>query len=315
MKPVFVVAALSLCAVLFSNVTTTKVLVAEMPQAQVQKLEEASIELRNIKPSIMAYWLDPAHNSLESTKLRACPLQVEPEIAVLPAGVERLIAEDSTNTLIVRGTLDGVAKARQVIARMDVPIPLVKIDAQWLRLPKSVVLAGKLTNRSSNAEVEAFDGQAVLDLVATKKATIVNAPTITTFNKMLAQTVSMMTMSVAVPAPNGDKTRALTLYVGQGIFSSMMPTFTRAGDIELKIDFLDGFILDDKDHALGYAKRVDYRPIPSDQNRTIQTAITFSHDEKKFVALRNLKQNDAQDQFVLLVRATPHNDYQPDAQR
>lgn len=318
MKPLVLAATLGFFAVLTLNVLPLRASAIEAP-----KIKEASLELRNIKPSVMAYWLDPQHSQIAMSeriplqndfafvtmpsrpKQGEVPPPIDPSLVVLPTGVEKLTADDSQNVLVVRGSQEGIERVSELVLLLDKPIPQFKIESQWLRIPKSVVLVGKLTNRSSSAEVEAFDGQAVLDLVATKKATIVNAPTITTFNKMLAQTVSIMTMSVAVPAPNGDKTRALTLYVGQGIFSSMTPTFTRAGDIELKIDFLDGFILDDKDHALRYAKRVDYRPIPSEQNRTIQTTITFSRDGKKFVALRNVKQNDAQDQYVLLVRATP----------
>lgn len=261
-------------------------------------LIKETIELRNVKPSVMAYWLDAARNN---SPRNAIPLQVAPEIAVLPVGVEQLIPDDSTNTIVVRGTPDGVAKARRVIALMNVPIPQFKIEAQWLRFPKIFAPAAQMPNRSSNLEIETLDDKFIGYLVAQKEATILTAPHVTTFNRSLAQIASFTTREITESPKLDEKTR--TIYAGNGVILSATPTLNRVGNIELKVDFLDGFVVCDVKE--GAAKYANARPIPSDTNRTIQTAITIARDDKRFVALRNKKQDDPKNQYVLLIRATP----------
>lgn len=299
MKPIILAAALGICAVLPATLTTA-VRAAE-PISIATPLANETIELRNVKPSVMAYWLNAAHSS----PLRdAIPLQAEPEMAVLPKGIENLIPIDSQNSMQAFGTADGIAKLRLIATALDKPIPQFQIEFQVVEIPQNVVLNPQISkNASSNPEVEAFDGKEILGLIAAKKATVVSAPRVTTFNKMTSQIASGSSSKLFAPPYETDQTSARSLTVNIGSIFNATPTLNRANGVDVVISYFDGFsVIGQSDKQ----SRFDFTPLPSTFNRSLQTTLTFPHDAKDFIALRNTKKNDEKNQCVLLVRATPY---------
>jgi len=90
-----------------------------------------SVRLINVKPSLMAYWLDPQHNPVPLGAFG--PLQATTRFAVR-FGIERLEADDKTNTLIIHGAQEAAQQLSKTIALLDTPQYLVQFDcvAFWV---------------------------------------------------------------------------------------------------------------------------------------------------------------------------------------
>ena len=107
---------------------------------ELQTSRTYSLKLRNVKPSVMAYWLDP--------KFHQAPLELQNEAIAklphyhegdaldipspflrpyqLPAGVDRVVPVDPQNALLVFGMPQGVAQLSQIIQLLDRPAPVLK---------------------------------------------------------------------------------------------------------------------------------------------------------------------------------------------
>ncbi len=82
------------------------------------------IVLRYVKPSLMEQWLQPRE------AVKVAPGSFGSGGFALPDGVENIIAVDSINTLLARGTSEGFERLREIVALLDKPIQLVQVDLQ-----------------------------------------------------------------------------------------------------------------------------------------------------------------------------------------
>ncbi len=269
---------------------------ATQPPFLVDSSQTMSIQLRNIKPSLMGYWLDPQHTAIAPNQ--EVPLQVSPQFAVLPDGIDTLTAKDDTNELVARGTKEGIEQLRKTIALLDKPIPQIEIEIQSVEVPKSLVSTDGFAKKpSSNPDIEAFDGQGIVQLTAAGKAKIVQAPRVTTFNKAHTMMVSVTshTMFAGPVDAEGKSKRSITIGIGQKF--SATPTLNRDGTIALDLDCVDGFFQSDSSRAKNIT------PLSSPSNRTIQTSVNLNSDDT--IALFNEKEQDNSDNaWVLLVKAS-----------
>ena len=295
MKPIRF-AVFALCA---ATVCSTPKVQAEtvVPQLQnVPQMQSAMIDLRNVKPSVMAFWLDPQRET--SPDAKRFPLQVDPSLVVLPSGITNITASDKTNEISIRGSQQSVEKLRALIAFLDKPIPMIEVEMQMVQLPKTLMPSTATTKMaSSNPDVEAFDGREIVKLIAVGKAKIVHAPRVTTFNKMQAMIVSMGSNTFFAPPldAEGKSNRSITIGFGQKF--SVTSTLNRDETFVLDLDCVDGFFLYKKD-ASPYAPG---QTLPSPFNRTIQTVVNANSGQT--IALRNVKEQDGKDSWLLLVKA------------
>lgn len=112
------------------------------------ELQTADIPLRNVNASLMAYWLDPAHQAMPQTlrsslsnggswtsfvdKLTRQPGNaLGPRDLKLPDGVMELINIDRQNVLHARGTAAGLEALKKLVAQIDVPLQQTEIEAQF----------------------------------------------------------------------------------------------------------------------------------------------------------------------------------------
>lgn len=105
------------------------------------------LRLRNIKPSLMAFWLDPQSHEVPvelgaPARLKG-PVDSRPKSGVfrLPAGVDRIVAIDPQNALLVFGTPEGVAQLRDTVEFLDTPLRQVEIEAQFVSVKAEDVAA------------------------------------------------------------------------------------------------------------------------------------------------------------------------------
>jgi len=100
-------------------------------QLRLYSKDTFSVRLINVKPSLMAYWLDPQHNLVPLGAFGS--LQPTIQFAV-PFGVERVEADDKTNTLLIRGTQQAAQQLSKTIALLDTPQYLLQFDcvAFWV---------------------------------------------------------------------------------------------------------------------------------------------------------------------------------------
>jgi len=90
-----------------------------------------SVHLINVKPSLMAYWLDPQHHLGPFIPFAQSHATTR---FVLPFGVERIEADDKTNTLLIHGTGKAAQELSDTIAFLDRPQYLLQFDcvAFWV---------------------------------------------------------------------------------------------------------------------------------------------------------------------------------------
>ncbi len=138
----------------------------------VESIETAQIQVRNVASNLMAYWLDPLHQpmpiSIQMSE-RNAGILYRTGIAVaaqpgngkgpgdlrLPNGVQGLVSVDPQNVLRVRGTKAGIETLQKLVKDMDVPLNEVGIEAQiWEMSPdtfKSLPLVFRYTTQYENA--------------------------------------------------------------------------------------------------------------------------------------------------------------------
>lgn len=112
------------------------------PQTEARK-RAFLIRLHNVAPRVMAFWLDSKHNMAPSELGLASPPSpfAAQNPLLLPEGVERIVAVDNQNALIIFGTAEGVDQLRDIIAFLDKPMLQVEIEARLLSI-QSASLAG-----------------------------------------------------------------------------------------------------------------------------------------------------------------------------
>lgn len=110
------------------------------------------VQIKNVPPRLMAWWLDPAHNlgptkteSLEEFLQRPLtPIAGEKAASkeqetvkgafALPDGVEKIVTAETGKAIAVYGTSDGVRQLQPIIDFLDKPLRYVEVEAQLVRI-------------------------------------------------------------------------------------------------------------------------------------------------------------------------------------
>ncbi len=139
-------------------------------------VQTRTFTLRNVRPSLVAFWLDPAHHlaPVEIQVARAvsdgADLNVEdfpmvmfkelgkpgtsmdkpnfprlpgngngPRDLRLPGGISSLMANDAGNMLLVRGTESGLSALEALLPTLDVPLVQYEIQASFYELDRALL--------------------------------------------------------------------------------------------------------------------------------------------------------------------------------
>ena len=186
--------------------------VPETPTLTKPESQTYSVPIRNVKASLMAYWLDPANHELPIELGPATPEQTHqarPNKGVfqLPTGVTRIVAVDPQNTLLVFGTPEGVQQLRSTITFLDRPLRQVEVEAQFVQMKSSELKAFGLgakpefnspqLNRMAGFVRGNFSAH-LADLVAAGKATSLSSPRVTAINNLTASISQNLTTPVEI---------------------------------------------------------------------------------------------------------------------
>lgn len=162
-------------------------------------------KVKNIKPSWIAYWLDPAHNLKPQLLLPSgtkLPVETPAKpLFELPASIERLISVDPQNVLLVAGGSDeDLKRLQELIEVLDQPLRRVELEVQVILISdedlkgfdlNSIEIQGKLALNQTYQPFVAQLGfargnfQARLNsLLATGQATFIVLPRVTAINDL-----------------------------------------------------------------------------------------------------------------------------------
>ena len=200
----------------------TPIVVSEIPITQ--------IPVRNVNPSLLAYWLDPNHQpmpqSLKSSarnggywtysldKMTRQPGNANgPRDLKLPDGVEIVAAVEPQNLLLVRGTTASVEQLRKLAKEIDVPLSQVEIQAQLWEVapPELAALPLKFYDSTVSDEKPAplfaqaafalttdETSRALQNLAEHQRARLITAPRVTAFDGLAARLMMTETRPIAV---------------------------------------------------------------------------------------------------------------------
>lgn len=144
----------------------------------------------------------------------------------LPTGVDRIVAVDPQNALLVFGTPEGVAQLRDTIAFLDRPLRQVEIESQFVTLTATDVAAfgidfttargnfnsntagfqpGSPSGTTPGIQVGFVRGNFQAALTALQLASrikVISAPRVTAINNLTASITQTTTTPIALPTTN-----------------------------------------------------------------------------------------------------------------
>ena len=189
------------------------------------------LRVRNVRPGIIAWWLDPAHQTepIEFTQSRwnfgfshdGKPKAPEAaNVFKLPAGVTSIQPVDAQNMLLVQGTPEGFRQLEQTVKQLDRPIRQVEISMQILQISpedaKSLNVefppADANTARLAIGRVRGDIQPKIDELLQQKKAKLVNAPRVSTMNNFAANLGHATTGTPAILGVKDEAGQFKTLY-------------------------------------------------------------------------------------------------------
>lgn len=187
-----------------------------------------TIKIQNVPASLMAYWLDPAHNAwpnqLGTNKIGNSSENLKSGVFKLPGNIERIVSIDPRGAiLVVGGSDEDLAQLQKTIDVLDKPLRQVEIETTFVAIsdedikefgidfatahhtfdaspasPTSVPVPASFqvgfVRSNFTAKLNAF--------LAAGKAKIISAPRVTAINNMSAG-VSVSNSPVVATNPDG----------------------------------------------------------------------------------------------------------------
>ena len=148
----------------------------------VAKIEETEtrIALQNIKPDVMAQWLQPE-------VFGAALVPVDESFGKIALSKDwKLVPNNSNNTLAVHyvgsDKSESIEDLREIVKRLDQPIPQIEISMKLIKVPSAGLGFFGLTDSTGKPAgfSVSFGSREIEKLIATRKATVISAPRVTT---------------------------------------------------------------------------------------------------------------------------------------
>lgn len=190
------------------------------------------IAIRNVSPTLMAWWIDPAHNEepvgitgSESRKNKAVAApqnQAKAQtkgVFELPTGIASISPIVAQNALLVAGTEEAIAKLRETVAFLDRPLRQVEVEVQFVQVNEADAKVfgvdfGKEKAGPGNFSIGFIRGNmgATLNrLIAEKKAKVISAPRVRAINNLTATLGSLQSQPAVIGFKN-DKGKFQELF-------------------------------------------------------------------------------------------------------
>ncbi|BCM90373.1 hypothetical protein IAD21_02225 [Abditibacteriota bacterium] len=167
------------------------------------QLYRGLIHIRNVKASVVAYWLDSAQHPVPLDMQLSQQLADEGRVLAtlprlpgngngpldlkLPAGVTSLVPIDPQNALLATGTQEGLQALTALIPTIDVPLVQYEIEAQFLQISRADLAATGLKFANPPKQAPDYFGSVAMvpasfhskDLLDRKRARILTDPRVT----------------------------------------------------------------------------------------------------------------------------------------
>lgn len=175
------------------------------------------IVLKNVPPTLVAWWIDPTHN-VEPVQLTGSDLLNRKAVPApqnqvkettkgafeLPTGVKSVSPIVTQNALLVSGTEEGIEKLQETIKFLDIPLRQVEIEAQLVQIDDvdAKALGVDFGKENPDGFVLGFVRSDVREnlkrLVNENKAKVISAPRVTTNNNKTTMLGSSQPSSTAI---------------------------------------------------------------------------------------------------------------------
>jgi hypothetical protein len=212
---------------------------ASAQPAETNALEWRQIPVKNIRPGMLVWWIDPAHHSkpveyqtadgyirqAQSPKqMTASPKTAQTELfstSVLqkPAGVSTFFADDANNVIWAQSTQDGFNQLKQIVEFLDRPIRKIDFDIKMVELvsPESTLTQNnpslkKLFDPPTTTGTFSFNSisQSTLEnLIKNGDAKIVKASQFTIRNNLTDRFTTATSAPVILDIKQADDTNAI----------------------------------------------------------------------------------------------------------
>ncbi len=210
MKQITLVALLGVAALQGTTMGVWAQTAPTMPATkQDAKVNLHYFRLKNVQPSLMAYWIDPDHNPLPNDSDRDAHIygslkQYWPDATLsnekeerrfkLPANVGRAIASDEHDVLSVEVDDADVEPLRELLNSLDQPLRRIEIEAQFVEMDKAdlkkfdldIALGNDNHGMSAGLMGDNF-ASTLNELVAQNKVKIIAAPRVNAVDNVIAQ--------------------------------------------------------------------------------------------------------------------------------
>lgn len=300
MKPISF-AVFALCA---ATVCSTPNVQAETIAAQSQdatQVQSAAIDLRYVKPSLMAYLLDSEHQTEppEELKMRTWLAQqgmtensliaqwfhVPPQPGIVKD--VQLVPDDSSNTLNVSGDPTAIERVIVAVRALDKETPRFEIEARVVQVPLDSPLYRSQSQDKSLPYIST-SWNAVKQLEAAGKLQVIESYTIPT---LIGLPVANVTSSSGRPTAHFKTTEGFhedQVAVVKQHLTGFRLSLNSYNSVNLVIQVLDGFRLDE---SIDYKGRL-MEPLPMQSWKQIAhlrsgSAVCFSGAPLSFLATQN----------------------------
>lgn len=178
------------------------------------------IRVRNVPPSLMAWWLQPerhpepmafaqsrqnAHRFFGKVETKSQPM------FPVPIGLTAIVPIDPQNALLAIGTEDAIAEVEKFVTALDRPLRQVEVEAQLIEFEHAddmKALGIGLTGGGAQMVVKRPQREFRAELsrlVEAKRAKVLNSPRVTAINNLTAALWSATgNPAVAVPDVEGS---------------------------------------------------------------------------------------------------------------
>ena len=210
MKQITLVALLGVAALQGTTMGVRAQTAPTMPATkQDAKANLHYFRLKNVQPSLMAYWIDPNHNSLPgqsdngfNSYMDSKPQWPDGTVSdekeerkfTLPASVGRAIASDEHDVLSVEVGDADVEPLRELLNSLDQPLRRIEIEAQFVEMDKADLKKFDLDTTAGNDNHGMSVGlmrnnftSTLSKLIVENKVKIISAPRAKAVDNVIAQ--------------------------------------------------------------------------------------------------------------------------------
>ena len=253
--------AIALSATFFVGASTATLAQAAEPSAptliEIPQQKMRAVKIVNVPSALIAYWLDPAHNSRPAMLgVEESPKLTDKGAFTLPDGIDQIVSIDAQNVIMLRGSDKAIRQVADLIEILDQPLRQVEIEAQIVEMsPEDAKILtfgvdfGPQQNETNDAKpdgetkftpqigvVKNFSAR-LNALVADNRAKVIGAPRVTVASNFPGQLTLSVPRTLTLTAVAGsDPPATLNFVTKPELILNVVPIINGDETFSLEID-------------------------------------------------------------------------------